>query len=719
MAFLIARTGSAAGIFVEIPSHRFVIGRHPSSDFVLEGAEASRHHAEIIVDDGKFVIGDLRSRNGTYVNDSLLKSPQELRDHDIIRIGDAHLQFAIQKPPEGCLVGGGDNDLLSPEIRFSSLDIHEFLDALERSNVHVYGAGSRALEEQIVDTGSILRKMLLSASFHPVVVFDCQRGMSGKLLVNSEAFVRHMGRQLGESLGIRSEDHAFHPEQVAQLVQDLKHALYVFIHAECLDDQMLHHLRGMGFNSNENRTVFSGDNALLEQLSRGKTYSATNNRSGADNDSVISRIESQGSSAHGGNRSNVRPEVKLRAVLEISAALGRVLNLNEVCPVILQSLFRIFPQADAGFVILEDPHTTKLKVRASLCENPDGDEVPISMTVVRQAMDQSQAILSADVMGDRRFRSSESLTDLKLRSLMCAPVMANDGRAIGVIQLSTLDASHPFTSDDLDLLMSVSAQASLAVENATLHDAMLHLRDLERDMKFAEEVQQSFLPYQDPCVDGYEFAHYYKAAFHVGADYFDFVPLTDGRMAMAIGHVAGTGVSAAIIMGRLHASVRYHFLSSSSPAQAMDRLNSEVCGGGRGCRFITLIVAVLDPKTHQICIANAGHLPPVYQTVTNGNYFFGLVESGLPLGVLAEQKFNEVTIGLKPDESLLLYTAGITEAKNSSNELYGRDRLKDAIQSQHSSAKEMVMSLNGSVESFCNSSPQRDDVCVVAIRRTS
>ena len=187
--------------------------------------------------------------------------------------------------------------------------------------------------------------------------------------------------------------------------------------------------------------------------------------------SVVTALQA-GSSARG-LRLNVRPEAKLRAVLEISAALGRLLKLNDVLPVILKSLFKIFPQAHWGFVLLKDSDSDKLRVRASWSRRPDdGSEVPISMTVVNQAMRNAYAVLSADVMGDRRFSSSESLSILQLRSLMCVPLTDTSGTALGVIQLSTLDASQPFNADDLDLLVSVSAQASLAVENATLHDTV-------------------------------------------------------------------------------------------------------------------------------------------------------------------------------------------------------------------------------------------------------
>lgn len=436
----------------------------------------------------------------------------------------------------------------------------------------------------------------------------------------------------------------------------------------------------------------------------------------SDSSSVITAIEA-GSSARG-LRLNVRPEAKLRAVLEISAALGRLLKLEDVLPVILKSLFKIFPQADWGFVLLQDGDSEKLRVRASHSRRPDDEsEVPISMTVVRQAMKDGQAILSADVMGDRRFHTSESLADLQLRSLMCVPLTDTEGTAIGVIQLSTLDVSQPFNADDLDLLVSVSAQASLAVENATLHDAVVRQRDYERDMEFAAQVQHGFLPSHPPKLDGYEFADYYEAAFSVGGDYFDYVWLPDGRVALAVGDVAGKGVSAALLMARLHASARYHLLSACSASKAMNSLNVEVANSGLGFRFITLAFAVVDPRLNEVSIANAGHLPPVRRSADGRAELVGMHESGMPLGIAPDQQFEEIIIRLDPDESLLFYTDGITEAMNSENVLFGKHRLMQAVASCAAPPRDLVKSLVTSVELFCDGRAQRDDICVTAVRR--
>ncbi len=436
------------------------------------------------------------------------------------------------------------------------------------------------------------------------------------------------------------------------------------------------------------------------------------------NSSVVAAIQT-GSSAFG-LRLNVRPEVKLRAVLEISAALGRLLKLNDVLPVILKSLFKIFPQADWGFVLLKEGDSENLRVRASLSRRPNDDsDAPISMTVVRQTMRNVEAILSADVMCDTRFSASQSLSDMQLRSLMCVPLTYNSGDSIGVIQLSTRDVSQPFNADDLDLLVSVSAQASLAVENASLHDVILRQHDYDRDMEFAAQVQHGFLPSEPPELPGYEFADYYEAAFSVGGDYFDYIRFPDGRIAMAVGDVAGKGVSAALLMARLHASARYHLLNTLSPSMAMNNLNAEVASSSLGFRFITLVFAVIDSQKNEICISNAGHLPPVRRNAQGESELIGMRESGMPLGVLADQQFEEIVVKMQPNDSFLFYTDGITEAMNSDNELYGKARLMQAVTSSTVLAKDLVKSVVASVDHFCDERQQRDDICVTAVRRFS
>jgi len=438
--------------------------------------------------------------------------------------------------------------------------------------------------------------------------------------------------------------------------------------------------------------------------------------SGTHDSSILTTLEARATS---GIRLNAQPEVKLRAILEIGNALGRMLKLDEVLPVVLDCLFKIFPSADTGFILLKDGESGQLEVRAALGRTEDVKGPPISQTIVKQAMEGGQAILSADARGDHRFETSESVASLQIRSVMCAPLLDQSGQALGVLQISTRDLEQQFTKDDLDLLASVSTQAALAIDNATLHETLLKRREMEQDLEFATQVQLGFLPNKSPEAKDYEFADYYEAAHRVGGDYFDYIRLPNGDLAIAIGDVAGKGVPAALLMVRLHAAARYHLLSTTSAAEALNHLNAEMATSGLGFRFVTLALAILTPATHTIRLANAGHLPPILRKANGEVSTIGLAESGMPLGILQGQEFQEISLTLEPDDTLLLYTDGITEAMNEKQEIYGRRRLQEFAEKSSGRCQELVSSLVAQVEKFCGDGPQRDDLCIVAFRRKS
>jgi len=436
-----------------------------------------------------------------------------------------------------------------------------------------------------------------------------------------------------------------------------------------------------------------------------------------DSSSIVSTLSTKNSS---GLRLNIKPEAKLRAVLEIGRSLGRSLRLDDVLQKTLDGLFKIFPQADDGFVLLKDPEKNRLLVKAA--KSRRGGEEPsvrISMTVVRQAMKTGEAILSANALGDKRFKSSESLSELQIRSMMCVPLIGHDDTSLGVIQIDTRDLPQRFSRDDLDMLASVSSQVSLAVANATLHEELQRQRDQERDLKFATQVQLGFLPNQRPKLPEYQFADYYEAAQQVGGDYFDYVTLSDGRVAVALGDVAGKGVPAALLSARLYSSARFHLLTKPTAGEALTGLNSELASSGLGYRFITFVVAIIDAKSNTATIANAGHWPPLLRHCGGDVSDLATETSGAPLGVLPDQSFRETTVPLRPGEALLLFTDGITEAMNSEDEIYGAERLRQTLAKGPDDAEQLVQGIVADVESFCDGRAQRDDMCLVCVRRSS
>jgi phosphoserine phosphatase RsbU/P len=416
----------------------------------------------------------------------------------------------------------------------------------------------------------------------------------------------------------------------------------------------------------------------------------------------------------------VNPEAKLKALVQISQRLGRALRLNEVLPTLLDSLFSIFIQADRGFIVLADPETGRLVPKAVKHRRDEaGGTIRISRTIVNSVMASKEAILSADAASDIRFKMAESIVDFQIRSFMCAPLINSEGAALGVIQVDTLNRRGRFSQDDLEVLASVACQAAFAVENAQLHEAAMRQQALERDLSLAHEVQRGLLPASSPEIEPYEFFEFYEPANELGGDYYDYVQLPDGRLAVVVADVSGKGISAALLMARLSAETRFCLASAPTPAAAIGRLNRTFFGSGWEDRFVTLVLCVLDPVQHELTIVNAGHLPPLWRHGPANVEAVAEAESRLPLGVDANVTYPQCTIALAPGESILLYTDGITEAMNAADELYGSERLRKQFAAHSGPFSELEGRILDDVKRFVGNRPQSDDMCLLCVGRKS
>jgi len=291
-----------------------------------------------------------------------------------------------------------------------------------------------------------------------------------------------------------------------------------------------------------------------------------------------------------------------------------------------------------------------------------------------------------------------------------------DGQALGLIQLASRDVTLPFSESDLDVLVGVATQGALAIENASLHAEVLKQRDLERELEFATQVQLGFLPNKRPQAAGLEFCDYYEAAHRVGGDYFDYIELPDGRIAVAVADVAGKGIPAALLMARLYSATRYHLLSQSDLGQALSDLNRDISTSGLGHRFITCVLIVIDPATRQVALANAGHLPPLVRHADGSISEVVSKFPGMPLGIVPDQEFQQQHHQLGPGDTWLMFTDGVTEAMNDDNEIYGTERLQESLSRAPAELDTMIQAIVGDVEVHCANRDQSDDMCMTAFR---
>ncbi len=410
------------------------------------------------------------------------------------------------------------------------------------------------------------------------------------------------------------------------------------------------------------------------------------------------------------------PEAKLAALLEINRALADALALDRVLPKVLESLFRIFVQADRGFIVLVEPNG-ELVPRWMHTRRPKaGESARISRTIVRQVLQTKEAVLSADAASDSRFDMSQSLADFRIRSLMCAPLLSSDGQPLGVLQLDTLDQRKRFDAQDLEILAAVAAQAGIAIANAQLHEQILRQKTLERDLHLANQVQRSFLPSEMPGIPGYSFYHYYRAANQVGGDYFDYITLAENRLSIVLADVVGHGVAAALLMARLSAETRFCLATESTVGQALNKLNARFLGPTPD-RFITLVAGVLDHEKHRLQISIAGHMPPLCQRTDGSVIEVGEDVSDVPIGIVPDVAYATAEVEIQPGELLLFYTDGISEAMNPEGECFGIDRIRTFLGRTTGTAQEVGEGLIQEVKQFAGRNAQSDDMCIVCLQR--
>jgi len=419
------------------------------------------------------------------------------------------------------------------------------------------------------------------------------------------------------------------------------------------------------------------------------------------------------------SRLTVNPEVKLRAMVEIATNLGKVVAVDEVLPKILDSLFKIYSQADRGFVILKAPDGRLLPKAIKHRRENHEDQVRISRTIINQVMTSKEAILSADAANDSRFQQSESIADLRIRSVMCAPLVDSEGNSLGVIQVDTMDQRQRFQKDDLDLLASIASQSAIAIDNAQLHENALRQHALQRDLELAHKVQRGLLPASPPRVQGYQFFDYYEAALQVGGDYYDYIELPGGRVAVVLADVTGKGVSAALLMAKLSGEVRFCLASEHRPATALCHINASFCRSGWDDRFVTFVLAVIDPAKNEVTVVNAGHMPPLVRNASGTVEEIGADEAGVPLGVDTDFPYEQSVRRLMPGELVTMFTDGISEAMNSTGELYGLTRLRAQVGAPFTSAAVLGRKILDDVKNFASGHPQSDDMCIACFGRSA
>lgn len=410
------------------------------------------------------------------------------------------------------------------------------------------------------------------------------------------------------------------------------------------------------------------------------------------------------------------PDARLKALLEINRSLGGALALDEVLPQVLNSLFKIFVQADRGFVALNGPDGT-LELRWTHTRHErEAETIRVSRTIVNKVMASREGMLLDDAMMDEEFSKAQSVADFRIRSVMCVPLIDSEGRSMGVLQVDTVRRAKRFQEEDLGVLLAVASQAGIAIDNARMHDAALQQRVLERDLELAREVQNGFLPEHPPQVAGYEFYDFYRPANQIGGDYYDYAQLPGGQIAVIVADVVGKGVAAALLMAKLSAETRFCLASAAEAGQAMTMLNDRLCRLHLD-KFVTAVIVLIDPAEHMAYIANAGHMPPILRWRDGSVIEPSTQEAGLPLGIEEDIQYGTATVPLHPGGSITLYTDGLNEAVSEAHENYSIARIRNRVKAVGGPPNKLGPAIISDVREFVGNASQSDDMCLVVLGR--
>ena len=300
--------------------------------------------------------------------------------------------------------------------------------------------------------------------------------------------------------------------------------------------------------------------------------------------------------------------------------------------------------------------------------------------------------------------------------LVAVPMLVM-GDVLGVMLVEEADKSHHLRDRRLELITGIAQQAALAVQNDRLLQERAQRERLERELQFAHELQEAFMPSGLPHLPGWELAATWQAAREVGGDFYDFFELPDGKLGLVIADVADKGIPAALFMSLTRTLVRAAALDAASPAGALARVNDLLVPDAQDGMFVSAFYAVLSLQTGQLAYASAGHNPPLLLRPRTGEEEW-LRTEGMVLGVLEGIHFGERIVALEPGDVLVFYTDGVTEAFSPGGDIYGEGRLQAAIEAAADTpAQAMLEAICASVSDFVGDNPPSDDLTLMVLRR--
>jgi sigma-B regulation protein RsbU (phosphoserine phosphatase) len=409
---------------------------------------------------------------------------------------------------------------------------------------------------------------------------------------------------------------------------------------------------------------------------------------------------------------------RLQALINASKILNSTLDLDKLLKIILELATKNL-KAARGTIYLIDEEKNELWSKVLKGKELVRIRLPIGTGIAGHVAKTGKTVNLTNAWKDKRFFSGFDLrTGFLTKTMLCMPMRDRKGKIIGVFQILNKKGGA-FNKQDEYFLEAFSDHAALAIENARLHLAIVEKERIEKEIEIAGTIQRRLLPKEIPALPGYELDAVAQPTKMIGGDYYDIIKLSDGKFALVVADVSGKGVPAALLVSTLHASLHAYIGGTLDLAELVAKLNQVVYANTEPERFITLFIGILDVPQSTFTYVNAGHnFPFVFRPSSNSLSTLG--SGGLPLGMFEAVQFQKETITLSQQDTIVLYTDGVTEAMNKSFKEYGEDRLrKRIVEDGEKPAGALKNDIVSDVARFVADEPQSDDLTLMVVKRVA
>jgi sigma-B regulation protein RsbU (phosphoserine phosphatase) len=419
------------------------------------------------------------------------------------------------------------------------------------------------------------------------------------------------------------------------------------------------------------------------------------------------------------SRENIRLQravEELGILNEIATAINSTLALEKILDLITQRCVHHLGAEQGAVLLLEEQKTAK--PFQTICRVGDTSHQRLPFRLDDQLtgwmLKHRAPLLINDMRNDRRFATGEG--DLfSVGSLLCVPMVCK-GKMSGLLVVFNKKMGRGFSTDDQRLLAIIASESSQVIDNARLAEKEKALLHVQEELRLAYEIQNNLLPKEAPHLAGYDIAGKSIPAKEVGGDYFDFLTADPQRLAICLGDVSGKGLPAALLMANLQAAVRGQTMAGTSLTACLERANALLFHNTSPEKFATLFFGCLDAASHILHYCNAGHNHPFL--IGNETKPLRLSAGGLALGCFESFPFEESQVALKPNDTLIVFSDGISEAVNNAEEEFGESRLCElATANRDASAAELIEKILQSVGAYSGDQPQLDDMTLVVVKR--